>query len=161
MTIRFDGEACVRSLLEAAKQVERVADRALESAADHAVLDAKTSPAFQDRTGALRASIRKGVGYASTGSGEGALEVVADGGHALFVEEDTKPHTISAPGTGPGAKGAPYLRFYWAKAGRWVTAKSVNHLGTTGKHFMQTARDAAEEHATREVEIGLSRVLLR
>lgn len=58
-------------------------------------------------------------------------------GHALYVERDTRPHTITAVN-------APLLVFFWPKAGRVVAFPSVNHPGTTGQPFLSHAVILAE-----------------
>ena len=49
--------------------------------------------------------------------------------YALFMEEGTRPHKISA-------KGGGYLKFFWPKVGKVVYFHSVNHPGTKPYHFL-------------------------
>lgn len=46
-----------------------------------------------------------------------------------YLEEGTRPHVIAA-------RFAPSLVFFWAKMGRWVAFKQVNHPGTKGIHMV-------------------------
>lgn len=62
----------------------------------------------------------------------GVATVVFTSPHALYVEEDTRPHIIRA-------KNGPLLVFFWGKVGRVVAYPSVQHPGTTGQHFLTRA----------------------
>lgn len=62
----------------------------------------------------------------------GVATVVFTSPHALYVEEDTRPHIIRA-------KNSPVLVFYWGKVGKTVFLPFVNHPGTTGQHFLTRA----------------------
>lgn len=59
--------------------------------------------------------------------------------HAMFVEEDTAPHTIM---------GSPFFQFYWDNAGRmWIPGlfgepDVVNHPGTTAQPFLRPAYES-------------------
>lgn len=52
--------------------------------------------------------------------------------HSIFLLNGTKPHPIVA-------KNAPYLHFFWAKKGHWVTTKRVMHPGTKGEDWIGNA----------------------
>lgn len=67
--------------------------------------------------------------------GPGMATVVFSSPHALYVEENTRPHIIRA-------KNGPLLVFYWGKVGKVVAFPQVSHPGTTGQHFL--TRAAAE-----------------
>lgn len=155
----------LRSYLKRVESGIRAAARqALGQAAAYAAEHARRTTKFKDGTGKLRKSINRGA------KGEWALFVQASAKHALWVEEDTKAHEIrpklSAGVSGPvrpsqsrRSRGAArqFLRF--VVGGRTVFARSVRHPGTTGTHFMRDARDAAEAHLFRFVEIGINEVV--
>ncbi|PRX91983.1 HK97 gp10 family phage protein [Allonocardiopsis opalescens] len=101
-------------------QVERDMDRRAQRVATTARSDAPV------RTGEYRASIRV------EDLGGGARRIIAEADHAIFVEEDTRPHTIR-----------PRFRraLYWAGADHPVAV--VHHPGTRGQHVMARALNAA------------------
>lgn len=91
---------------------------------------ARVTPLFKDRTGALRASIRRQT--ISTWH----HRLVAGGRPApygVFVHEGTAPHMIV---------GNPTLTFVWK--GVLVHFRYVNHPGTKPRPFMRAARDFTE-----------------
>jgi hypothetical protein len=78
------------------------------------------------RPGTLRDSIVK---RAVTIDGEFAVEVGTADPVGLWHHEGTKPHPIRA-------RRAPFLVFFWAKVGRVVKFRSVNHPGTKPNRFL-------------------------
>lgn len=64
----------------------------------------------------------------------GSATVVFSSPHALYVEENTRPHIIRA-------KNGKNLVFFWGKVGRVVAYPAVNHPGTTGQHFLKRAAE--------------------
>ena len=78
------------------------------------------------KTGKLKNSIRADILPESA-------EISTNSGYGLFVDQDTKPHRISAKGKEAG--GADYLRF--KIGGTTIFRKSVFHTGTTGQQFRQ------------------------
>lgn len=56
--------------------------------------------------------------------------------YTLFMEEGTKPHTITP-------KNAPRLVFFWPKAGKVMHLKSVNHPGTKPYGFLKEGLERA------------------
>ncbi len=85
---------------------------------------AKGTTSFKDRTGALRQSITRG----QKSTWVHFLKATAK--HAAFVEYPTKPHRIEA-------RNGSVLRFMFHGGIRF--ARSVNHPGTKGAHFMDAA----------------------
>lgn len=80
------------------------------------------------RPGTLRDSIV--VRIMSAAGGDIAAQVGSSDPVALFVHEGTVPHTI---------EGNPLLVFYWAKAGKVVAFRRVNHPGTQPNRFLVQA----------------------
>lgn len=78
------------------------------------------------RTGTLERSIVKRFGHT-----DDDLEVVvgSDLGYARMHHDGTRPHQIIAK---PGG----VLTFYWPKAGRVVSFRSVNHPGTKANPYL-------------------------
>lgn len=150
MSMRVDAAAMLRSLRQVEANTLATVRQGLGQAAEHAKQLAKASGSFKDKTGRLRASIVRGqrspwVHFVKAGSRRAP--------YALFVEEDTKAHVIRA-------RKKTFLRFVGA-GGTVRFARSVNHPGTTGKHFMRDARDQVEGPLYRFIEAGLNRVNAR
>ena len=105
---------------------------------------------FKTRSGKLESSI----GWrALVKDGPSPLsEFFADAAHALYVEEDTKPHPIDPK---PGNRtGMMWWNDPWPD-GPLVHATHVNHPGTTGEHFMATAARAADATTQVILEVGV------
>ncbi len=146
---RIDGAALARDLTRIANAVPSEARAALRAASDVAYRSATKTRLFKDRgrgARSLRGSIRKGV------NGPLDVFVIASAKHAVYVEEDTRPHAIVA-------RRAPFLVF--RVKGKWFRKKRVKHPGTTGKHFMRIARDLAERSLLRSLDASLSRLIRR
>lgn len=139
-------------------ELDVVTRQALGQAATFALVHARATTKFKDRTTKLRGSLERRQ------RGPYELSVIA-GAHALFVEEDTKAHQIRPKRTGAvssrrssGRRAGPKLLTFQI-GGRWISTPVVNHPGTTGKHFMRDARDASELELSRYVELGLNRFI--
>lgn len=78
-------------------------------------------------TGELRDSIVKRIG---THRGNPAVFVGSTKPHALLHHEGTRAHQIV---------GRPLLVFHWAKVGRVVFARRVNHPGTRPNRYLLNA----------------------
>lgn len=142
--IVLNAEAFLASLRRIETGILAAVRQALGQAAAYAAEHARRTSKFKDRTGELRKEIGRGV------RGPWAVFVRASAKHALFVEEDTKPHIIRA-------RRAKMLRF--VQNGRVRFARSVRHPGTKGTHFMRDARDAAEEKLTHFVQYGVNQAI--
>jgi len=91
---------------------------------------------YQNRTGKLTASMFQLSTH--LGSYSYRSDVGATAPYARWVDEGSRPHIIRARRGG-------MLRFYWPKAGRWITTAQVHHPGFGGAHFItQTALEFAE-----------------
>ena len=53
---------------------------------------------------------------------------------------------------------APYLRFYWAKLGQWVSLKHVEHPGNRPFHFGKHAQKAGHVELGQRLRFGMRRV---
>lgn len=144
--IHIDSSAATASLRATSADIMATIRQALGQSVAFALSLARNSTAFKDRTGALRRSIVRGQKSAF------GLFVRAGAKHALWVEEPTKPHTITA-------RRAKALRF--VHAGQLRFAKSVQHPGTKGAFFMRDARDQAEVVAFQFVQAGIDRAVSR
>lgn len=125
------------------------AQEALTQIAEAAAKEARATTAFKDRKGDLRKSIQRGA------KGPWAQFVKAGGPqapYALFIESGSKAHKIAA-------RRADFLRF--EQGGRVVFRKQVRHPGTKPTRFMQSARDSAEEAASRIAESSIAVALSR
>jgi hypothetical protein len=114
-----------------------------------AVLHARGTTTFKDRTGNLRNSIKRGQ------KSPWALFVKAGGTgarYALFIEAGSKPHEIKA-------RRARFLKF--EQNGQTVFRKRVFHPGTRPARFMQSARNASEAFASQYIESGLNATINR
>lgn len=78
------------------------------------------------RTSALQRSI------GSTYHGGGRWTVSASAKHAKWVHEGTKPHPIKA-------RTKKTLRFFWARVGRVVYPRQVQHPGNEPNRFLTRA----------------------
>lgn len=102
--------------------IGRSATRFAKMATDFAKLEAPKS------TGRLMGSIK----YKKLAGPKGiAFEVTATARHALWMEHGTKPHVIRPK------KPGGLLVFYWAKMGRKVFLRSVNHPGTKPHRYLE------------------------
>lgn len=131
-----------RWLRRAANDMQAGARNSLVQAVSVALANAQGTTLFKDRTGALRRSI---VRFQTS---TWRLGIKATAPHALYVEVDTKAHRIEA-------RRARALRFVAAGGVRF--ARSVQHPGTKGTHFMQKAGDAGAAY----LEQALERVVTR
>lgn len=125
----FGGAAFRVSVRALHAALRRAANQGLKDAVEAAANSARSTPLFNDVTGALRNSITERVGDL-----EG--EVAANAKHARFVECGTDPHEIT-----PRRKQA--LRF--VQNGRVVFASRVMHPGTKARPFMGTAADVGQQ----------------
>lgn len=125
----FDGAAFRVSVRALHAALRRAANQGLKDAVEAAANSARSTPLFNDVTGALRNSITERVGDL-----EG--EVAAGAKHARFVECGTDLHEIT-----PKRKQA--LRF--VQNGRVVFASRVMHPGTKARPFMGTAADVGQQ----------------
>lgn len=115
-------------------------------------LAAKTSRAFQDRTGKLRSKITVTYRQVDRDSFEATID--AKTSYAIFVEAGTQAHQIAA--RDPHSKP---LRFFWRRAGRWFRGPYVNHPGTQPHPFMGPAYFKAEAAARARFDAGLGEAL--
>lgn len=149
MTFRVQSEAALNDLSRVQADVLASVRQVLGQLAALAVLHAKQTTTFKDRTGRLRNSIQRGQrttwAHFVKAGGPGAR-------YALFVEAGTKPHEIKA-------RRAKFLRF--EQNGQVVFRKRVWHPGTKPARFMQSARDASEERAEQYIESGLNAAINR
>jgi hypothetical protein len=106
---------------------------AVAETVDEAAAHGRAVGAFQDRTGALRRSIVGRVVRRDQQGTSGVVEATAP--HAVFVEDDTRPHEIRP-------RNARMLR--WEQGGEVRFARVVQHPGTRGKPFMGPAAIKAE-----------------
>ena len=106
---------------------------AVAETVDEAAAHGRTVGAFQDRTGALRKSIVGRVVRRDQHGTSGVIEATAP--HAVFVEDDTRPHEIRP-------RRAKMLR--WEQGGEVRFARVVRHPGTRAKPFMGPAAIKAE-----------------
>lgn len=127
----FDAAAFRASLLELHDQLRRAAQRGLVDAVQEAAKSARTTPLFNDVSGALRKSITETIGDL-----EGEVAAGTGAKHARFVECGTEPHEIT-----PRRK--QVLRF--VQAGNVVFARKVMHPGTKARPFMGTAADVGQQ----------------
>jgi len=129
MRIEIDGKQTANDLhrlrREMSDAVAREWDRLADEGADF-MRGPGSQGRFFNRTGKLRTSM-KGRSR-SLGLFRVTANINADAPYARFVDEGTRAHIILP-------RNAPRLRFFWAKIGQWVSAKKVNHPGTTGRFF--------------------------
>lgn len=145
--IRLDTEATVRALLKLADSIPAGVHQALGQSAAYALQHARATERFNDQTGRLRASLRRGQRSPFAFFVQAGSRSVQ---YAKFVEDDTKPHEIRA-------RRAKALRFFWN--GELTFRCSVQHPGTTGKKFMLAARNESEDRLLRFVSGGLSALI--
>ncbi len=154
--IRVDSAATLAALRSLEADLLAAAKQAFGQSVSYAAEVARQTTAFKDSTpvaskargrelppGSARDSIRR------IDRGPWAAEVSAGGNkapHVLFLEEGTKPHTITPK------KAGGVLAFQ--AAGDMVFARSVKHPGTKPTHFMLDARDRAEVVLARFIEAG-------
>lgn len=144
--VRVDVAAFIADLKRIERDITAGARQALGQTAALAVEIAKSTTAFKDQTGKLRASIHRG--QKSTWH----HFVKASTPYAKFVEEGTRPHPIEA-------RRKAALRF--VQAGTLRFAKRVQHPGTKATHFMQKAQEAAGRELVRMLEEAIRRAVDR
>lgn len=88
---------------------------------------------FLNRTGSLRKSMSGELTI--RGPFDMTVDILADTKYAKAIDEGAKAHAIVA-------RRAPYLKFYWARMGRWVRCKRVWHPGITGRYFSKRTERA-------------------
>jgi hypothetical protein len=106
---------------------------------------------FQDRSGALRDSIRGIMLIAQLGFAEGELQagVSPDAPYASFVEEGTAAHVIPGPVTFKGSDG------------QWRTLTDVQHPGARADLFMFAGALAAEAALRSAITAAVGRMNAR
>lgn len=124
----IDGDQLRRDLHDLQAVLRNAASQALREAVNAAQQTAKNTSLFRDRTGATRKSI--------TGAVFGSNGVVEARGAAVFLQNGTRPHTISA-------RNAKTLAFQ--VNGRTVFRRSVKHPGTAARPFMTEAERVGEQ----------------
>jgi hypothetical protein len=129
-------------LHRAMEEMEARSRQALGQSVAVALQHARATTAFKDQTGALRRSLTRGQ------KGPWTLFLKAGAKHALFVEVDTKPHRIEA-------RRAKTLRFVTGGGVRF--ARSVQHPGTKGTHFIQRASEVGEHALVDMIERAAER----
>lgn len=115
---QVDDKEALTWLEKASRQLEASVSHAIAVAAARVLQMAKQRVPV--KTGKLQRSIRSRVSKTTA-------TVSANAPYASFVENGTKPHTITA-------KGGGFLRF--RVNGRVIFKRSVRHPGTRGKQFM-------------------------
>jgi hypothetical protein len=121
---------------DAVNQLANAATSATRGALRAGAQTARDQARFQDRTGALRESIRGVLTVAQLGFAEGELQagVNPDAPYASFIEHGSPPHNIPGPCTFKGSDG------------QWRTMTDVQHPGTKADLFMFAGALAAEQH---------------
>jgi HK97 gp10 family phage protein len=121
---------------------------ALRSAAQVVLTEAEARVAH--KTGRLAASGRVSTSI-SASRGEVHAKVIFGGGNVFYpvmVERGTKPHFITANGSGPNARRLNrFARSGALKIGNGVFVKTVNHPGAHPEPFLGPALDAKFEEA--------------
>ena len=121
--------------------------RAVRSAADAGVAEAKRVGSWKDRTGATRSGIHA---TEPRSSGDGAsADMVSPAAHSSFLESGTRPHIITA-------RRAKFLRF--TVGGNIIFARRVRHPGTRAYAFMGPAYIKAEASLRMHLEALTVRV---
>lgn len=148
---------CVDNAAEFMAAVEQFAATVIEGTravvqetCDEGAAHARAVGAFQDRTGALRRSIVGRVVRRDQYGTSGVIEATAP--HAVFVEDDTRPHTIRP-------RNARMLR--WEQGGEVRFARVVQHPGTRGKPFMGPAAIKAEAALHAKADLLTARAIAR
>lgn len=139
--VRLDASAFIAWLRRASEDAEANARQTLGQGVALALAHAQATQKFKDRTGELRKSLTRGQ------KSTWVHFIKASAKHALWVEEDTKPHRIEAKGRA--------LRFVQAGAIRF--AHGVNHPGTKGKHFMDDAATVGARFLDWKMEEAIAR----
>ena len=135
------GEQCERLLSAGCVNGVRVA---VEAGASYA----RANHAWQNRTGALTASIDSRMDVVTANGAIGTIEATAK--HASYMERGTPPHRIE-PRSADGV-------LVFQVNGRTVFAKSVAHPGTQAMPFIGPAGDAAALVLADEIDAALSAV---
>jgi hypothetical protein len=126
-------------------QNDRLFGESLERSGRHAKDHVNRYPTFKPRTGKLQKRTRTRVVRTRGGK---LLRIYNTLEYAAPIDGGAKPHDIPA-------KNATHLRFYWAKARRWVTTKRVNHPGNKPYKFMYRAWQSAGRVERQELERGM------
>jgi hypothetical protein len=121
---------------------------ALSRTAELASSYAKTSTLYKSHTYGLRSSIQWGT---QLGAKSAHAVMRASAPYAAFVENGTKPHTITA-------KRQTTLRFVQNGAVRF--SRSVRHPGTKPRPFMAQAQDRATPLLERLMGEAISRAFV-
>lgn len=105
-------------------------------------------PGFTPRTGALQKATK--ARYVRTSRG-GVVRAENRKPYAAAIDKGAKPHVITA-------RRQPYLTFFWAREGRWVRTRSVNHPGNRPYRFLSRAVEAAHAYFGQRIRERLNRV---
>lgn len=73
------------------------------------------------------------------GMGGGKMSLTNAKEYAAAIDKGARPHFI-------WGRWSPVLRFYWAKLGRWMVLRYVNHPGNRPYSFLYDAWTRSAEH---------------
>ena len=130
MSVSFELSDFFRAANDLEAGLANAAHEAVKGAVKAAFDSARTTPLFNDITGALRSSVTSGISAPCEGF------IRAGAKHARWVESGTPPHIIQ--GRNGGA-----LRF--VVAGSVIFRRSVQHPGTAERPFMARAAALGEQ----------------
>jgi hypothetical protein len=127
-------------------------ETALETASTATLLvNQRVGVEFTPRTGELQRATKATV---LTRRGGHIVRLSNRKAYAAAIDKGARPHTIAA-------RRAPYLRFYWAKRGVWVTTKKVNHPGNRPYRFLFNAATRSAEHWIRSLSGRMAAIASR
>jgi hypothetical protein len=137
----------IASLHAMSLRIVQAAQLTLVGAVEAAEASAKATTLFKDRSGKTRASIKATIRVSGLSGVRGR---VVTRGAAVFLENGTRAHTITARNGG-------MLRFF--VNGSAVYRRSVQHPGTAARPFMATARHFGEMAIEFWSEIYINRAI--
>lgn len=140
MSVNVDAFNTINDVRRVGSDVLAAITQGLSKLATYAANQARETTSFEDRTGKLRGSIRRGE------KSKWAFFVKAGGRpapYAQWIEAGAKPHEIKA-------RRRKFLRF--EVGGVVQFRKRVFHPGNKPRRFMESARNDAEAAALRFIE---------
>lgn len=135
--VHIDGERFSAALEALGATLQKTTTDVLKETAEYTKRQADETTLYNDRSGKLRSATQTFEWKSGLHAG-----IVNKTKYAKFIENGTRPHVIAA-------RRAPFLHFFWAKEGRWVTTKKVNHPGTQQRPFFARAGEYGGRHLSR------------
>ena len=108
-------------------------------------------PHFKPQTGALQKATKFKLAMGMRGGKVSWTNALP---YANAIDHGARHHTITA-------RVAPFLHFFWVKAGHWVRTKSVNHPGNKPYSFLWDAWQRSSDRFLERMRVRMAALASR